>query len=127
IFSTIIPRPLPRIAQTLVRLSNLLELLRRGLIAGVLVRVMHNRELPVRLLDFVFRGILLNPEKLVVILAFRFLEFELRVVDVLFDTRFLRVGFVDGFIFADGIFPGAGFAEGAGAGFAGFKVAGVEG
>ena len=35
--------------------------------------------------------------------------------------------FLNGFVFAQGSFPVAGFAEGAGFGFAGFYVGGVEG
>lgn len=37
------------------------------------------------------------------------------------------MGFVDGFVLADGVVPGAGFAEGLGAGPARFGVGGIEG
>ncbi|KAL8938045.1 MAG: hypothetical protein Q9216_004097, partial [Gyalolechia sp. 2 TL-2023] len=70
ILPTIVPRPLAGVAQTLVRLANLLELLRRGFVPRVLVRMVHNRQLAVRLLDLVVRRILFHAEQLVVVLAF---------------------------------------------------------
>lgn len=78
-------------------------------------------------LQVILRRILLHAQEFVIILPFRFLEFEFRVVDIPLDARFLRVGLVDGFVFAHGVFPGPGFAEGAGPGFACFEVAGIEG
>lgn len=48
------------------------------------------------------------------------------MVDVGRDVGFLRVGFGDGFVFSRRSVPVAGFAEGAGAGFARFEVGGVE-
>ena len=37
------------------------------------------------------------------------------------------MGFLNGFVFAQGSFPVAGLAKGAGFGFAGFDVGGIEG
>lgn len=87
---------------------------------------MHNRQLPIRLLNVIVIGILLHSKDLVVILAFRFLELELCVADFLCDTRLLGVRFGNGFVLVDGGLPVAGFAKGAGFGLAGFDVGGVE-
>ena len=61
----VVGRPLPVVGEHLVRLGGLLEPLLGRVVAGVAVRVVLDRELPVRPLDLVLRGSLLNPEDFV--------------------------------------------------------------
>ena len=57
------------VAEDVVRLGDLLEALLGLLVAGVLVGVVLARELAVRLLDLVGRGLALDAEHLVVVLC----------------------------------------------------------
>ncbi|KAL8990301.1 MAG: hypothetical protein Q9177_001009, partial [Variospora cf. flavescens] len=127
VLAAIIPRPLLRIAQAFIRLANLLELLRGRLVARVLVRVVHDGELAVGLFDLVVARVPLHAQQLVVVLALRLFELELRVLDVVLDVGLARVRFVDGLVFAHGLVPGAGFAEGTRPRLARFEVGRVEG
>ncbi len=89
--------------------------------------MMYDGQLPVSLLDLVLPRVFLDPEKFVVIFAFGFLELEFGMVDVFLNTRLVGIRFVDGFEFANGLVPGTGFTESAGAGFASFGVGGIKG
>jgi hypothetical protein len=88
--------------------------------------MMHNRQLPICLLDFVLGRVLLNAEYLVEVLALALLELQLSVTDFLLDTGFIGVRFGYCAVFAEGVFPGARFAKSAGSSFAGFEVGGVK-
>ena len=126
VFAAVVAFTFFGVTERLVRFSDVLESLRCALVFGVFVRVVHDRQFPVRFLDLVVGGILLHCEDLVVVLAFRFLELELCVADLLGDTRLVGVRFGNGFVFIDGGLPVAGFTEGAGFGFAGFDVGRVK-
>lgn len=126
VFAAVVAFTFFGIAERFVRFSDILESLRGALVLGVFVRVVHDCQFPVRFLDFVVGGVLFHCEDLVVVFAFRFLEFELGVADLLGDTRLVGVRFGNGFVFVDGGLPVTGFAEGAGFGFAGFGVGRVE-
>ena len=99
------------IAQRLIRLSNLLELLRRFLVVWVLVRVVDDGEFAVRFLDVVLRRLFLHPEDLVVVFSLAFLQLELGVSDFFLESWFGRVGFGNGFVFSHGFFPVPGLAK----------------
>lgn len=88
--------------------------------------MVHNRQLPVRLLDFVLGRVLLHAKDFVEVLALALLKFQLSVADFLLDAGFARVGFGDCAVFAEGIFPGSRFAESTSFSFTGFEVGGVE-
>src|SRR5204863_3300838 len=57
--------PLLLVGEDVVRRLHLLEALLRGLVAGIRVGMVLACELPVRLLDFVLRGVLLHSERVV--------------------------------------------------------------
>lgn len=122
VFATVISFTFFRVTQGLVRFSDVFEPLSCTLIVRIFIRVMHNRQLPICLLDLIVIGVLLHTKDLVVVLAFRFLELKLCVADFLCNTRLLGVRFGNGFVFIDGSLPVPGFAKGAGFGFAGFGV-----
>ena len=65
------------IAEDIVGLGSLLELLLGGLVAGVLVRVVFDGQLAVSFLDLVSRGCLAHPKDLVVISFFCHISFLL--------------------------------------------------
>lgn len=126
VFAAVVSFTLLGVTQRLVSLSDILESLRSAFVVRIFVGVMYNRQLAICLFDLIIRGILLHSKDLVVVLAFRFLEFQLCVADFLCDSRLFGVGFRNGFVFVDGGLPVAGFAKGAGFGFAGFCIGGVE-
>lgn len=125
VLAAIVPRPLLAVAQRLVRLADLLEPFRCLFVIGVLVRVVDDGELAVRFLNLV-PSVFVDAEDLVVVFPLRLFEFELRIANVFGDAGFIGVIFGDGFIFADGIVPIAGLAEGAGFGFTSFEVEWIE-
>lgn len=88
---------------------------------------MHDGQLAISLFDIVFARVFLDAEDLVVVLALAFFELELGVADFLLDAGLVGMGLVDGAVFAEGVLPGTGLAEGTGFGFASFEVSGIEG
>ena len=127
IFTAVVSCSFFRITQCLVGFSDILESLRCTLVLRVLVRVMHNRQFPVRFLDLVIIGVLLHSKNLIVVLPFRLLQLELGVSDFLCNTRLVRVRFGNVFVLADGGLPVTRFAEGAGFGLACFDIGRIEG
>ena len=127
VFPRVVACALFRVGQGFVRLANLFEFLGGVFIVGVFIRMMHNRQLAIRSLNLPLPRILLHTKDLVKVLALALLELELCIPDFFLDAGFLGVGLGDGFVFAEGVFPGAGVGEGAGFRFAGFEIGGVEG
>ena len=126
VLAAVVALPLLRIAEGLVRLADLLEAVGRFRAVGVLVRVVHDGELAVGLLDLGLARVLVEAEDLVVVLALGLLELELRVADVLGDARLRGVRFRDRFEFPHRIVPVPRLAEGTRLCFARFGVSRVE-
>jgi len=57
-----------RVGEDLIGFGNFLEFLFRLLVAGIAVRVMLERELPIGLFDLVFAGAAIDTEQFVVVL-----------------------------------------------------------
>jgi hypothetical protein len=74
----------------------------------------------------VLATILLHAKDLIIVFSLRFLELEFCAAEILLEGSVARVLLGEGFVFTDGVLPGAGFTGGAGTGFARFEIGGIE-
>lgn len=93
------------ITQSFIRLADFLESVRRVLVLRVFVRVMHNGQLAVRLLDVRLTRIFPHAEDFIEILAFRFLKLEFCRANLSYNAWLRGVGVGNGFPFADRVIP----------------------
>ena len=84
--------------------------------------MMHNGQLPVRLLNLTFIRILLHTQDLVVVFPLALLEFELGVAYFFCNTWLGRIVLGDILEFSHRFFPVARLAEGLGFGLSRFGV-----
>lgn len=126
VLAAVVAGALLRVAQGFVGLADFLEVVGRGGVIRVLVRVVHNGEFAVGFLDVRVGGVLVDAEDLVKVFALALFELELGVADVFRDPWFLRVRFRDAFQLPDRCFPVARFAQSFSPRFPRFEIAGFE-